>query len=142
MQKLAKKYSKENELNQLNNEKSGIESQHNKFINDKNNLDYNIKNIFSEIKSNILDLINISQFIKNIAMNKFHAEIENEYIQFLIYNYQEVAGAKLSIIKGLKDSQKYNNIFLKISKMTKEELMLSSEEDFLNKITEIVSIKE
>ena len=70
--------------------------------------------IVSEIKSNILDLMKISQTLNNIAMNKFHYEIENEYIQFLIDNLQEVAGAKLSVIKGLKDSQKYNNIFLEM----------------------------
>ena len=140
--KMNQKNNKENELNQLNNEKFRIESEKNKYINDKNNLNYNIKMIVSEIKSNILDLMKISQTLNNIAMNKFHYEIENEYIQFLIDNLQEVAGAKLSVIKGLKDSQKYNNIFLEISKMTDEELMLSNEEDFLNKINKIVYNKE
>jgi len=88
---------------QLNNQKSGIEIEKNKYINDKNNLNCNIKNIVAEMKSNILDLMNISQTLKNIAMNKFHYEIENEYIQFLINNLQEVAGAKLSVIKELKE---------------------------------------
>ena len=94
------------------------------------------------MKSNILDLMNISQTLKNIAMNKFHYEIENEYIQFLINNLQEVAGAELSVIKELKESEKYNNIFLEICKMTDEELMLSSEEDFLNKMNKIVYNKK
>ena len=136
--KMNQKHSKENELYQLNKEKSGIVGEENKYISDKINLDYNIKKIFSEIKSNLLDLINISQVIKNIAMNKFHIEIENEYIQFLIHNLQEVVGAKLSVIKGLKDSQIYNNIFLKISEMTEEEFILSNEDNFLSIITKIV----
>ena len=136
--KMNQKHSKENELYQLNKEKSGIVSEENKYISDKINLDYNIKKIFSEIKSNLLDLINISQVIKNIAMNKFHIEIENEYIQFLIHNLQEIVGAKLSVIKGLKDSQIYNNIFLKISEMTEEEFMLSNEDNFLSIISKIV----
>ena len=136
--KMNQKHSKENELYQLNKEKSGIVSEENKYISDKINLDYNIKKIFSEIKSNLLDLINISQVIKNIAMNKFHIEIENEYIQFLIHNLQEVVGAKLFVIKGLKDSQIYNNIFLKISEMTEEEFMLSNEDNFLSIISKIV----
>ena len=136
--KMNQKHSKENELYQLNKEKSGIVSEENKYISDKINLDYNIKKIFSEIKSNILDLINISQVIKNIAMNKFHIEIENEYIQFLIHNLQEVVGAILSVIKGLKDSQIYNNIFLKISEMTEEDFMLSNEDNFLSIISKIV----
>ena len=140
--KMNQKHSKENELEQLNNQKSGIESEKNKYINDKNNLNSNIKSIVAEMKSNILDLMNISQTLKNIAMNKFHYEIENEYIQFLINNLQEVAGAKLSVIKELKESEKYNNIFLEICKMTDEELMLSSEEDFLNKMNKIVYNKE
>ena len=136
--KMNQKHSKENELYQLNKEKSGIVGEENKYISDKINLDYNIKKIFSEIKSNLLDLINISQVIKNIAMNKFHIEIENEYIQFLIHNLQEIVGAKLSVIKGLKDSQIYNNIFLKISEMTEEEFMLSNEDNSLSIITKIV----
>ena len=140
--KMNQKHSKENELEQLNNQKSGIENEKNKYINDKNNLNCNIKSIVAEMKSNILDLMNISQTLKNIAMNKFHYEIENEYIQFLINNLQEVAGAKLSVIKELKKSEKYNNIFLEICKMTDEELMLSSEEDFLNKMNKIVYNKE
>ena len=140
--KVNQKHSKENELEQLNNQKSGIEIEKNKYINVKNNLNCNIKSIVAEIKSNILDLMNISQTLKNIAMNKFHYEIENEYIQFLINNLQEVAGAKLSVIKELKESEKYNNIFLEICKMTDEELMLSSEEDFLNKMNKIVYNKE
>ena len=140
--KMNQKHSKENELEQLNNQKSGIENEKNKYINDKNNLNCNIKSIVAEMKSNILDLMNISQTLKNIAMNKFHYEIENEYIQFLINNLQEVAGAKLSVIKELKKSEKYNKIFLEICKMTDEELMLSSEEDFLNKMNKIVYNKE
>ena len=140
--KMDEKHLKEKELNQLNNQKNSIENEKNKYINDKNKVNSDIKKIFSELKINFLDLMKISQTIKNIAMNKFHYEIENEYIQWFIDNLQEIGGIKTSEIKGLNEYKKYNNIFLEISGMTEEELFISNEDCLFNKLNEIIYSKK
>ena len=136
--KMNEKHSKEKELNQLNNQKKEIETEKNRYLNDIKKLNSYFTIIIMRFFRNFSDLKEISQTIKNIAMNKFHYEIENEYIQDLIDKLQEIGGDKLSQIKALNEYKKCNNIFLGICKMPKEELITSDENYFMDKLNKII----
>ena len=59
-------------------------------------------------------MINISQKIKNIALNQFHFDIENEYIETSI-EYLLESGDNKEQIKKLKENEKYNKIFQELT---------------------------
>jgi hypothetical protein len=103
--KVNEKNRRQSELNDLNSEKSQLISQKNSYINDKNRVNENIKLKINNLKSIILELINISQKIKNIALNQFHFDIENEYIETSI-EYLLESGDNKEQIKKLKENEK------------------------------------
>ena len=70
----------------------------------------------------ILELKKVSEKIKNIGMNTFHIEIENEYIDSLISRLDLIGEKNEEIIK-LKDYKKYNNIFQETEKISTDILI-------------------
>jgi hypothetical protein len=119
--KMDEKNQRQSELEYLNNQKSQLESQKNSYINDKNIVDENIKTKMNNLKSIIIDLMDISKKINNIAMNQYHFDIENEYIETLIAQMME-SNDKNDQIKKLKENKKYNQIFQELNKLSLEEL--------------------
>ena len=137
-QKKDEKTKRENELNELKYEKSEIENKKIKYENEKNKLNSNIKNIFSDLKVNCLDIKKIFRSIKDTAMNQFHFEVEKEYIETCITRIEDIGGENKKELKGLREYQKYNNLFLKINELSDEEIIISNDDYFLNKIGEII----
>ena len=70
----------------------------------------------------ILELKKEYEKIKNIGMNTFHIEIENEYIDSLISRLDLIGEKNEEIIK-LKDYKKYNNIFQETEKISTDILI-------------------
>ena len=134
--KVNEKNRRQSELNDLNSEKSQLISQKNSYINDKNRVNENIKLKINNLKSIILELINISQKIKNIALNQFHFDIENEYIETSI-EYLLESGDNKEQIKKLKENEKYNKIFQELTKLSIEEL-IKYDETFLNELKTLI----
>ena len=134
--KMEEKRRKESELNDLYIEKSNLNSKKNSYINDKNRENENIKVRTNNLKSIILELMNISQKIKNIALNQFHLDVENEYIETSIAYLMDSSDNKEQIQK-LKENQKYNKIFQEITKMSLEEL-IQYDETFLNELKKLI----
>ena len=137
-QKMNKKAKRQNELNGLKNQKSEIESEKNKYENEKNDLNSSIKKIISDLKINCLDLKKIARSIKDIAMNQFHFEVENEYIETCITRIEDIGGENKEELKGLREYKKYNDVFLKINELSDEEIIISDEDNFFNKISKII----
>ena len=84
----------------------------------------------------IIDLMNTSQKINNIAMNQYHFDIENEYIESLISKMMEI-NEKNDQIKKLKENKKYNQIFQELNKVSLEEL-IKYDEIFWEKLKKII----
>ena len=82
----------------------------------------------------MLELLNISNKIKNIAMNQFHADIENEYIDTLIDRIEEIGNKDDKQIKQLKEFKKYSDIYQELKNISEEELTLNGPEYFLKKL--------
>ena len=134
--KVAEKEKRENELKDLNNQKSQLNSQKNNYINNKSRANENIRVKINNLKSIILELMNISQKIKNIAMNQFHFDIENEYIETSIAYLQDSSDNKEQI-KKLKENKKCNQIFQELTKLSLEEL-IEYDENFLNELKKYI----
>ena len=124
------------ELNDLNGQKSQLNSQKNSYINDKNIVNENIKTKMDNLKRIIIDLMNISQKINNIAMNQCHFDIENEYIETLIAQMME-SNDKNEQIKKLKENKKYNQIFQELNKLPLEEL-IKNDDIFWNELKKVI----
>ena len=131
------KHNKENELNILKKQKSEIENEKNKYTNEKNKLNSDIKKMLAELKIYCLDLKKISRTIKNIAMNQFHFDIENEYLDTCIKRIDDIGGEKIKEIKGYKEYKKYNDIYLNIVALSDEELIIL-EDELLNKLKQFI----
>ena len=113
----------ENNLDILYEKKSELNDKINNITNDKNKINENISNKINNLKTIInIDLMNISQKISNIAMNQYHFDIENEYIESLISKMMEI-NEKNDQIKKLKKNKKYNQIFQELNKVSLEELI-------------------
>ena len=134
--KIAEKNKRQSELDDLYNQKNQLNSQKNSYINDKNIVNENIKVKINNLKGIILELMNISQKIKNIAMNQFHLDIENEYIETSIAYLHDSSDNKEQI-KKLKENQKYNQIFQKLTNLSLEEL-IKYDETFLNELKKLI----
>ena len=96
-----------------------------------------INKIVSEIKKNIFYLLDKAKSIQNIALNNFDFEIENEYIENLIATLKETNNEHKNEIEELKEKKIYNDIYLKITKLSKEELDNINNDEFINKINEM-----
>ena len=134
---IVKKKKKDNleiELNDLYNQKKELNNQTTNYINDKEEINKNIDTINKDIILIILELLNISNKIKNIAMNQFHADIENEYIDTLIYRIEEIGNKDDKQIKQLKEFKKYSDIYQELKNISEEELTLNDPEYFLKKL--------
>ena len=132
------KNKKENELNVFNEEKKGIENIKNNYINNKNNLNQNINSILNSMKVDLLEMVKISQKIKNIAMNQFHVDIENTYMDSLIDKLQLIGKFDNPEIKYLKECLKYNKIFQEINNMNEEEIIKLDENTICQKLQKLV----
>ena len=126
----------EKQLDDLENEKSQLYTQLNIYENDKNLINENIRIKVNNLKSIIIDLIKISEKIKNIAMNQYHFDIENEYIETLISQMMEFKLTNDQIQK-LKNNKKYNQLFQKLSKLSLEEL-IKNDEIFFDELKKIM----
>ena len=134
---IVKKKKKDNleiELNDLYNQKKELNNQTTNYINDKEEINKNIDTINKDIILIILELLNISNKIKNIAMNQFHADIENEYIDTLIDRIEEIGNKDDKQIKQLKEFKKYSDIYQELKNISEEELTLNDPEYFLKKL--------
>ena len=127
----------ENDLDNLYNKKSELNDKINNITNDKNKINENITNKMNNLKKIIIiDLMNISQKINNIAMNQYHLDIENEYIDSLIDKMMEI-NEKSEQIKKLKENKKYNQIFQELNKLSLEEL-IKNDEMFWDELKKII----
>ena len=119
--KISQKRIKENELNNLNGQKTILNNKKNEYINEKKAIDGNIDKMNKELTLTMLELKKIYQKIKDVSMNFNHIQIENQYIESLI-NISDEIGDKTEQIKKLKESKKYNEIIEDIQKISVEEL--------------------
>ena len=120
--KMNEKERKENELTKLNNEKSQLNSQQNSYSNEKTKINDKIQKLNMELTLVILELKKIARKIKDIGMNTFHSEIENEYIDSLISRL-EMIGEKTNEIVKLKENKKYIDIFMAIENIVEDDLI-------------------
>ena len=119
--KISQKRIKENELNNLNGQKTILNNKKNEYINEKKAIDGNIDKMNKELTLTMLEFKKIYQNIKDVSMNFNHIQIENQYIESLI-NISDEIGDKTEQIKKLKESKKYNEIIEDIQKISIEEL--------------------
>ena len=129
----------QNQLIDLNRDKSNLEKKINDDLDDKSKLYYKLKNNTSKIKIYFKDLLNINSLIKKAALNKFHFNIENEYIKSRIYKIEQIDISKTDEIKELLENQKYNNMFREIIKLTENEINYFSDDELINKINMIAT---
>ena len=132
--KKEKKDNLQNELYDLYYQKNVLDNQKYNYINEKDEINKNIEAINKDIILIILELLNISNKIKNIAMNQFHADIENEYIDTLIDRIEEIGNKDDKQIKQLKEFKKYSDIYQGLKNISEEELTLNGPEYFLKKL--------
>ena len=132
--KKEKKDNLQNELYDLYYQKNVLDNQKYNYINEKDEINKNIEAINKDIILIMLELLNISNKIKNIAMNQFHADIENEYIDTLIDRIEEIGNKDDKQIKQLKEFKKYSDIYQGLKNISEEELTLNGPEYFLKKL--------
>ena len=116
----------ENDLDILYEKKSELNDHINNKTNDKNIINENIGKKMNNLKRIILELKNISEKINNIAMNQYHFDIENEYIDSLIAKMMEL-NLTNEQSKKLQENKKYIQIFQELNKLSLEELIKSDE---------------
>ena len=117
------------------NQKYRLNNQKYNYINEKEEINENIKAINKDIILVIMELLNISNKIKNNAMNQFHADIENEYIESLIVKIEDIGNKDDNKqIKQLKEFKKYGDIYQELKNISEEELTLNDPEYFLKKL--------
>ena len=134
IEKKKEKDNLQNELNDLYNQKNELNNKKNNYINDKEKINQKIETINKDITLTILELLNISYKINNFAMNQFHLEIENEYIDTLISRIEEIGYKDDKQIKQLKEFRKYNKIYQELKDTSEEDLILLGPESFLKKL--------
>ena len=132
--KTEEKYKKERELNNLNDEKRQLNDSKNYYINNKEKINENINKIYMKITLIIMELIKINYKIKNIAMNQYHIDIENEYIDSTIFRIEQSSKDKDDEIKKLREFKRYNEIFNELKEISEEQLIKKGTEYFIEKI--------
>ena len=106
----------------------------NNYINDKQRVNENIEKIYKDITITVLNLINISKRIQNMAMNQCHIEIENEYIESLIERVEQIDIKDKSQIMKLKEFKRYNEIYQGLKDISSDDLILNGSEYYLNQL--------
>ena len=111
-----KRYERDNlnrEKNNLNNEKNSLQNSKNYYVNEKKKINNNMKRLSEEISSIINNLIDIEKKIKTDGLNKFHIEIEIDYINALIEEIKKNGNNKDNNdkIKKLEDYKEYIKIY-------------------------------
>jgi hypothetical protein len=124
-------------FNELSKTQSELVKKKNLYMIDKAELNNGINKIISEIKAYIFNLLDIEKSIKNMALNNFHLEIENEYIENLIYNIQQIGGEQKKEIEDLTKDKIYNYIYLNLTKLSKEELNDLNDNELIKIIDEL-----
>ena len=109
-------------------------------IDDLNNniIDYcNQKNQINKLSENVLDMIfklkNIETKINDMAMNKHHLEIENEYIDSLVQYIEQIGIDEYNQIKTWKKNIQYYKIYQEIINIPSEDLDSLGIEYFIDK---------
>ena len=134
------KENKEREINELKYEKNKLESEKYFFINEKEILNNKIKEIYKDILFIVLDLIETNNIIKNYGMNQKHCEMENEYINILIFQLEQKNDRNsYTKIKMLNDVKRYNEIINEIKDLNGNELNESRIEMFIDKIKKFLN---
>ena len=134
------KENKEREINELKYEKNKLESEKYFFINEKEILNNKIKEIYKDILFIVLDLIETNNIIKNYGMNQKHCEMENEYINTLIFQLEQNNDKNsYTKIKMLNDVKRYNEIINEIKDLNGNELNESRIEMFIDKIKKFLN---
>ena len=72
--------------------------------------------------------------IKKSAMNEYHIEIENEYLDSLIERINQISIKNDTEIEKLKESKKYNEIYQRLKDISQEELNKNGPENFLKEL--------
>jgi len=70
----------------------------------------------------IFKIKNIKKKINDMAMNKYHLEIENEYIDSLLQYIEQIGVDKYNQIKTLKKNKQYYKIYQEIINLPSGEL--------------------
>ena len=100
------------EKSMLTNEKNSLENSKNYYVSKKQRINYDIKKLSEEISSLINKLIEIESNIKKEAMNKFHVEIERDYINALIEEFKKNSNYNSeNKIKKLEELKEYIQIY-------------------------------
>ena len=137
-EKIKLRDSKKDELNKLNNTKNELNNDKNNYINKITTLKNTISQISKDIKVIILDLLKISRNFDYYALNKFHYDIENKYIENMIEDIKEIGDYKKEQIKKLIDFKKYNDIFLEIGKTPEKEIITMNVDTLLIKLKKLI----
>ena len=126
----------EREINSLINEKNQYLDKKYNFANDKDILNSNIKNIYNDISLIIIDIINLKDKIKNNCLNNKHFEIENEYINTLLFQIE--TNGENNQINELKQIKRYNEIYLYLKDISEFELKRKGTKYFIDKIENLL----
>ena len=137
---ITKEYKKKKNIKETKErEKNDLIYEKNKFINKKYSLNRNkdilnnsINNIYNDILLLIIDLIHFENDIKNNCINKKHIEIENDYINTLIFQ-NEIICANDQIYE-LKKIKRYNEIYLYLKDISEFELNKKGGKYYVDKI--------
>ena len=120
-------------------EKNDLIYEKNKFIDKKYSLNKNkdilnnsINHIYNDILLLIIDLIHFENDIKNNCINKKHIEIENDYINTLIFQNEIIYENEQ--IYELKKIKSYNEIYLYLKDISEFELNIKGGKYFVDKI--------
>ena len=98
----------------------------------KDILNNSINIIYNDILLLIIDLIHFENDIKNNCINKKHIEIENDYINTLIFQ-NEIICANDQIYE-LKKIKRYNEIYLYLKDISEFELNKKGGKYYVDKI--------
>ena len=139
--KVSQQNYKNKQLSELYKKQTDLGNTKKKYIEEKTILNKNTKNDIQEIKNNLINLLEISDLINNNALNNFHNNIENEYIDTLIYRMQEINSKIENELKSLNENRKYNYIYLEIMNLSKQELEQLSDEQIMDKMLNLIQKK-
>ena len=137
--KIQEKNNRQIKLNNICKKKLELEKKLESCRADKTRFNCEIKKAFIQIKNLCLDLLKISNSINALALNTFHFEIENKYIELLINQINESnINMDEENIKFLNASRQYNHIFLEMIKITEQEINNLTDEQLVEKINNLI----